>query len=118
MGWDQLNRQFNFPQFAIRPGGEITTDFSCLFDNDMLPARDLPPPGMFPRKHIDDLSERNDETQIFWATAACVAANIVTGAVNRWLAVRDGRCLRSLTVRLVGSGAGQELYLQPAGHGR
>ncbi len=83
MGWDQLNRQFNFPQFAIQPGGEITTDFSCLFDNDMLPARDLPPPGMFPRKHIDDLSERNDETQIFWATAACVAANIVSGAVNR-----------------------------------
>lgn len=83
IGWDAVNRQFNFPKFAIKSGGEITTDFACLFDNPQVPARELLAPNGVPRRHIDDLSVRNDETQIFWATAACVAANIIAGAVNR-----------------------------------
>ncbi len=83
IGWDSINRQFNFPKFSICPGGEVTTDFACLFDHDRVPARDVPPPGPFPRRHLDTLSERNDETQIVWATAACVAANILAPAVNR-----------------------------------
>ena len=83
IGWDAVNRQFNFPKFAIKAGGEVTTDFACLFDNPQVPARELLPPSGVPRRHIEDLSVRNDETQIFWATTACVAANIVAGAVNR-----------------------------------
>lgn len=83
IGWDTVNRQFNFPKFAIRSGGVVTTDFSCLFDNPQVPARELLPPTGLQRRHVDDLSVRNDETQIFWAVTACVAANIVAAAVNR-----------------------------------
>ncbi len=83
IGWDAANRQFNFPRFAIQAGGNITTDFSCLFDNADVPGKELPLPGLVPRVHIDALSAGNDETQIFWAVAACVVANIVAPAVNR-----------------------------------
>lgn len=83
IGWDTVNRQFNFPKFSIKSQGAVTTEFSCLFDNDRVPARDLPAPGVMPRKHIETLSEQNDETRIFWAMAACVAANIIAPAVNR-----------------------------------
>ncbi len=83
IGWDKANRQFNFPKFAIQAGGVVTTDFACLFDNETLPAQDLPAPGMIPRTHVAALAEHNDETQIFWAVAACVAANVIASAVNR-----------------------------------
>lgn len=83
IGWDQANHQFNFPKFAILPGGDVTDDFACLFDHETVPARELPVPSKLPVKHRDTLSEQNDETQIFWATAACVAANIIAPAVNR-----------------------------------
>lgn len=83
IGWDAENRQFNFPKFSITAGGQVTDDFSCLFDHDTVPARDVPVPGPLPTKHKEALSDVNDETQIFWATAACVAANIIAPAVNR-----------------------------------
>jgi len=83
IGWDAVNRQFNFPQFAIGVGGKIAKDFSCLFDNIRVPARELIAPAVFPRQHLADLGDRNDETQIFWAVTACVAANIIAEAVNR-----------------------------------
>lgn len=83
IGWDKINRQFNFPKFSICQGGKVTTDFACLFHSENTPARDIPLPGLIPRKHIDTLSDVNDETQIFWAIAACVAANVIAPAVNR-----------------------------------
>ena len=95
IGWDSENRQFNFPSFAIKAGGEITHEYSCLFDNMQVPARELPEPSTFPRKYLSDLGEQNDESQIFWAVTACVAANILAPAVNR----------NRLPLLLVGEGA-------------
>ena|GEM_PF-6594978 len=83
IGWDGKNRQFNFPTFSICRNGDVTTDFSCLFDHDRVPAKEVPQPGNFPRKHIETLSDTNDEIRIFWATAASIASNILAPAVNR-----------------------------------
>jgi len=83
IGWDSVNRQFNFPNFAIGAQGKLQDDFACLFNNMSVPGKDVQKPGLFPREHIDSLSNRNPETQLFWATAACVVSNIVADAVNR-----------------------------------
>lgn len=82
VGWDDGLCQFNFPSFVIRSGGEVRREESCLFDDDNLPGQHLPSPGAFPAKHKMTLSELNDETQLVWATAACVAGNVIAPAVN------------------------------------
>lgn len=83
IGWDSKAHQFNFPTFAIAGEGKVVTDYTCLFNNPQVPAHNLPVPGNIPRKHIEELSKCNDESQIFWATAACVVAGVVAAAVNR-----------------------------------
>jgi len=83
IGWDDKDRQFNFPKFSICRGGRVATDCTCLFDNDRVPAREAPVPGSIARKHIEQLGERHDETLVFWGTAAAVAANLLAPAMNR-----------------------------------
>jgi len=83
VGWDERNRQFNFPQFSICRNGEVTDKYACLFDNERVPAKDIPKPGNFPRKHMESLSDVNDETALFWATAAAVGSNLLAPALRR-----------------------------------
>ena len=83
VGWDAGDRQFNFPNFVIQYGGAVHTDCAFLFESNEIPGQHLPPPGLIPREHIKNLGEQNPETQIFWATAACVISNIIAPAVGR-----------------------------------
>lgn len=83
IGWDETNHQFNFPKFSIRAGGEISTDFTCLYNRLRVPGRQLAIPDKIPRNEIQVLTECNPETAIVWATAACIIANLIAPAVNR-----------------------------------
>jgi len=83
IGWDDKERQFNFPKFSIRRGGEVTDAYACLFDNERVPAREVPVPGSLSRRYIEVLGELNEETAIYWAVTAAVTANLVAPAVNR-----------------------------------
>ncbi len=83
IGWDAKNRQFNFPKFSICRGGNVTSDYACLFDHEQVPARSIPQPGSFSRKHVEALGDTNDETTIFWAMAAAVSSNLLAPAMNQ-----------------------------------
>lgn len=83
IGWDEGNRQFNFPKFSIAAGGDVSTDFTCLYNNLRVPGRQLAIPDGIPRSELQALAEPNPETAIVWATAACVIANLIAPAVNR-----------------------------------
>lgn len=82
VGWDVDRSQFNFPDFAIRVGGEVLDDYACLYTDQMVPGRNLSPPAPLTRKEVKLLSERNEETSIFWAVTAHVLANVLAPAMH------------------------------------
>ena len=84
IGWDNEQQRFNFTNFVIEKGGTLSEDYRSLFPELSLPGCKLKsPPDAFPAKHLKTLSAFNEETQIVWATTACVIANILADAVNR-----------------------------------
>jgi hypothetical protein len=82
VGWDTARRQFNFPKFVIQSTGDVVNDKTCLFPDPDAPGQDLVKPGPLGRQAIQALTEHNEETQIFWAMAACVANNVIAPALN------------------------------------
>jgi hypothetical protein len=82
VGWDSSRRQFNFPKFAIRLPGEVINDHVCLFTDPHVPGQHLIRPESLGQVTIQTLSAHNEETQIFWATAACVINNVLAPALN------------------------------------
>jgi hypothetical protein len=82
VGWDGERRQFNFPKFAIRLPGEVLDDPACLHTDPNIPGCNLVRPEVLGQQAITVLSARNEETQIFWAMAACVANNVLGPALN------------------------------------
>lgn len=83
IGWDpQDGGRFNFPTFSITSAGVVSDDFACLFYGQDVPCQNLGKPDTLPRKAIAGLSAYNEETQVFWATAACVLHNVIAPAMN------------------------------------
>jgi len=82
VGWDVDRSQFNFPKFAIKVGGEVLSDYACLFTDKGVPGRSLDPPAALSKKEIRTLGERDEETAIFWATVGCVASNVLAPAIH------------------------------------
>lgn len=83
IGWDDKRRQFNFHAFAIKYDGDVTEECACLLSNATAPARFLRKPEPLYRLLMTSLGEDNDEVRLFWAVFACVAHNIVAGAIHR-----------------------------------
>lgn len=84
IGWDDARLRFQFPKFAILPGGELDTSLHCLYDHAGIPARLAPlPDGDVASSVLRSLSERHDEGGLVWATAAAVAANLLAPAINQ-----------------------------------
>lgn len=81
VGWDETRRQFNFPDFAIALSGDVVDDHVCLSTGGSIPGQGLIKPAPLGRFATEALSEYNEETQIFWAMAACVANNILAPAL-------------------------------------
>jgi hypothetical protein len=82
VGWDPDRNQFNFPKFAVRIGGEVLNDYACLFNDKNVPGRDLDPPAVMSKKESRRLSERDEETAVFWGMAGCIAANVLAPAIH------------------------------------
>ena len=99
VGWDSHLSQFNFNDFSVKPGG-YTSSESPVFNSDVTPAQTAVVPELFPQKLKQVLCHRNDEVRTFWATAACVIANIIAPAVNR---NRSTICLDGVGAKFIGA---------------
>lgn len=94
-GWDLQSGRFVFPKFTIEVGGEVTEKEFPVFDK-LTPATGFRPPrGLDPRA-IEALTEDTPANRIFWAVAACMAANAMALYYNAWDVAGTG---------LVGAGA-------------
>jgi hypothetical protein len=80
-GWDPESASFVLPNFTLRPGGQIETGLTPFRDPEA-PGLQLQPPDAIPFA-LDKLSDDNDAMRVFWATTACVAANVLAPALNR-----------------------------------
>lgn len=82
VGWCDEAQQFTFPTFGIKYGRVKELEVGVVATVNT-PATALPLPGIIPLRFRQALARKNEETQLIWATAACVVANIVAPAVNR-----------------------------------
>jgi len=81
-GWQPENAKFCFPKFAITCDGDVIEEDSFVID-ELAPGTDLTVPSELAIPNMRDLTVDTEVSQIFWATVACIAANIVAPALNR-----------------------------------
>lgn len=106
VGWDTERKQFNFPKFAIRLPGEVIEDHICLVTDPHVPGQDLVKPEFLGQRALQVLSEHNEETQVFWAIAACITSNVMAPALNF---VPRGILLDGLGAQAIGAAAAVRL---------
>ena len=79
VGWDPVQRKFQFPKFSILNNGKIDPMPMPIRQFDLRqPAAEMAAP-MPCRESVTLLSRVSPETQIIWALAACVAHNLLAG---------------------------------------
>jgi len=93
-GWQPENAKFCFPKFSIASDGDILEEDSFVID-ELAPGTDLTVPSKLDMPDMRALTVDTEVSQIFWATAACIAANIIAPALNR----------NRVNIGLVGDGA-------------
>ena len=78
VGYDKEQERFVLPQFTIEMGGEVKKLKYPVFP-EPVPAAKLQLPEVLSPEEIDRVKNRCNEvmTEVFWATAACVLANIL-----------------------------------------
>ena len=81
-GWQPENAKFCFPKFSIASDGDIIEEDSFVID-ELAPGTDLTVPSKLDVPDMRALTVDTEVSQIFWATAACIAANIIAPALNR-----------------------------------
>jgi hypothetical protein len=81
-GWADNQQAFVLPHFVIRRDGGVVDDPVARVINDGTPAVALRAPQQLDRQQIEQLVGVADYMDVFWATTACVAANIVAPALN------------------------------------
>jgi hypothetical protein len=80
-GWKTDDACFALPHFSVQLGGTVTADDAHVVD-DIAPGRALPAPGPLPAD-TSMLLQDTPSNQVFWATAACLGANILAPAVGQ-----------------------------------
>lgn len=81
-GWNEDQQSFIFPHFALRRTGEVIDEPVVRVIGSNSPAVALRPPEDLTAKQVEQLNTAAAHMDIFWATAACVAANVVAPALN------------------------------------
>jgi len=92
-GWNHQLQRFIFPQYELRPGGQVET-VSALLAQDDAPCRDFEPP-IDSYVRLQHLTADTNINRLFWAVAAAIGANIVGYPLNQ----------PSTSIGLVGAGA-------------
>ncbi len=76
-GWCPTRQSFMFPRFTLLRDGSVKEELAPRVLDDVTPARTLKTPRRLAAASAKTLSEMGDTLDSFWATTACVAANIV-----------------------------------------
>jgi hypothetical protein len=83
LGWVPEQQAFVLPHFAIRRDGEIISEAIARVVTDNAPGVALRKPQTINAKQVEQLTGVADYMDVFWATTACVAANIIAPALNQ-----------------------------------
>ena len=81
-GWQSENSRFCFPSFSIETDGNIVEEDSFVID-ELAPGTDLKIPSKLDTPDLKALTVDSEVSQIFWATAACISANLIAPALNK-----------------------------------
>jgi ribosomal protein S17E len=76
-GWESEKQRFSFPGFSIATNGKVEEYARAAAVDPMCPAQGLQAPQKLNKHDLGVLSENDDGTLLFWATASCVIANIL-----------------------------------------
>lgn len=79
-GWDPVKTAFVLPNMKIYLGGRVEEEAIPQI-TELAPAKELLPPDMI-LPDLAQLTLDTDENAVFWATAACVFANVLAPALN------------------------------------
>jgi len=79
-GWDPRVARFVLPKFQVEIGGKVIEEASPVL-GDLSPGITLEPPSVLAPR-LAGLTEDTSISQIFWATVASVAANVIAPAIN------------------------------------
>jgi len=83
-GWKPHDSHFALPQFVVNLGGDVVAEEASVIDS-MAPGQTLQPPDALPNAAAV-LLEHTPANQLFWATAACLGANILAPAAGQQIA--------------------------------
>ena len=83
-GWKPHDMCFALPQFAVHVGGHISEERAHVVDAHA-PGLHLTPPVTPPPDFVK-LARECVQNELFWATLACIGANIIAPALGRPLA--------------------------------
>lgn len=81
-GWSAEQQAFLFPHFTIRRDGEVCTEQVMHVVGKYSPAVALRPPKPLTHHQVTALKTPNEYMGVFWATTACITANILAPALN------------------------------------
>ena len=79
-GWDAIKAAFILPNMKIYLGGQVEEETMPQI-TEIVPAKELVAPDMV-MPDLDALTTCTEEQDVFWATAACVLANVLAPALN------------------------------------
>jgi len=83
-GWKPRESCFALPNFNVPIGGGVQEDRAHVVD-DYAPGLELEPPAV-PPPDIALLMKDTPPNRMFWATTACVAANVLAPAISQPIA--------------------------------
>jgi len=97
IGWNEEQRQFVFPKFAIDERGEVVCQNNMILDRP-IPAQLLQRPDYcLTPEELDRAKGKGNATKVFWAVLGSMIANIIAPACQQ----------RRTGIALVGAGAEQ-----------
>jgi hypothetical protein len=82
VGWDDTCNAFTLPQFILRGNGEIMAPDYVVPLETVLPAAGLAAPESLTPGARVALAWGTESNQLFWATAACLLADILAPAIG------------------------------------
>jgi hypothetical protein len=83
-GWDPIKAAFVLPNMKIYLGGRVEEEAMPQI-TELTPARELVAPDMI-MPDLETMTQETEENYVFWATAACVLANVLAPALNESVA--------------------------------
>ena len=103
-GWQEKTQSFQFPQFELAIGGNITIKDYAIVSGKDIPAKTVTPPRTLLTTEIQSLSQPGDDTRIFWAMLHYLLYGLLA---SRYRQPKLGLCLVGFGAQQAGERAAQ-----------